>query len=71
LRESNPANSPSPPVRKILLASVHHVYALWWLRPQGRLEEATNENRQALALDPLSSLHGQSPANDYSIVKER
>jgi len=36
-------------------SSVHHVYALWWLRPQGRLEEAIYENRQALALDPLSS----------------
>lgn len=36
-------------------SSVHHVYALWWLRPQGRLEEAICENRQALALDPLSS----------------
>ncbi len=36
-------------------SSVHHVYALWWLRPQARLEEAIDENRQALALDPLSS----------------
>ncbi len=36
-------------------SSVHHVYALWWLRPQGRLAEAISENRQGLALDPLSS----------------
>jgi TolB-like protein/tetratricopeptide (TPR) repeat protein len=35
-------------------SSVHHLYALWWLRPQGRLEEAIYENQHALALDPLS-----------------
>lgn len=36
-------------------SAVHHVYSLWWLRPQGRLEEAIEQNWLALALDPLSS----------------
>jgi TolB-like protein len=36
-------------------SSVHHLFALWWLRPQGRLEEALDENQLALTLDPLSS----------------
>ena len=35
-------------------SSVHHLYALWWLRPQGRFEEAVAENKLALELDPLS-----------------
>lgn len=35
-------------------SSVHHLYALWWLRPQGRFCEAIVENQLALDLDPLS-----------------
>jgi adenylate cyclase len=35
-------------------SSVRHLYSLWWLRPQGRLKEAIDENRIALDLDPLS-----------------
>lgn len=35
-------------------SSVHHLYAFWWLQPQGRLEEAVEENARALELDPLS-----------------
>lgn len=35
-------------------SSVHHLYALWWLRPQGRYREAIAENQLALDLDPLS-----------------
>ena len=35
-------------------SSVHHLYALWWLRPQGRFKEAVAENQLALDLDPLS-----------------
>jgi Flp pilus assembly protein TadD len=35
-------------------SSVHHLYALWWLRPQGRFQDAVAENQLALDLDPLS-----------------
>ncbi len=35
-------------------SSVHHLYALWWLRPQRRFQEAIAENQLALDLDPLS-----------------
>ena len=35
-------------------SSVHHLYALWWLRPQGRFKDAVAENQLALDLDPLS-----------------
>jgi len=35
-------------------SSVHHLYSFWWLQPQGRLEEAIEENARALELDPLS-----------------
>jgi TolB-like protein/tetratricopeptide (TPR) repeat protein len=35
-------------------SSVHHLYALWWLRPQGRFKDAIAENQLALDLDPLS-----------------
>jgi serine/threonine-protein kinase len=35
-------------------SSVHHLYALWWLRPQGRFQDAVAENQMALDLDPLS-----------------
>lgn len=35
-------------------SSVHHLYALWWLRPQGRFADAVAESKLALVLDPLS-----------------
>jgi Flp pilus assembly protein TadD len=35
-------------------SSVHHLYALWWLRPQGRFKDAVAEDQLALDLDPLS-----------------
>jgi eukaryotic-like serine/threonine-protein kinase len=38
------------------LASVHFHYGLDFLTPRGRLEEALRELRQALRLDPLSSI---------------
>jgi serine/threonine-protein kinase len=36
--------------------SSRDVYAFYYLRPVGRIEEAINETQQALALDPLSIL---------------
>lgn len=36
-------------------SSVHHLFALWWLRPQGKLEDALSQNQLAITLDPLSS----------------